>query len=131
MKGLKELIGLRYGNRGRGPDEFDCYGLFIKASKELFNHEVPDYLDYYKSDDPTSVTQSIDGHKQTWTHIEFGSELPGDVIILTIKAMPVHVGIVLGNKKMLHTLPGKNACIDIYTTISWRKRIQGFYRWEQ
>jgi cell wall-associated NlpC family hydrolase len=52
----------------------------------------------------------------------------GDIVVAQLAGYPIHVGVYLGRNKMLHTLRGKDSCIESID-FKWAKRIEGYYRW--
>jgi len=65
-----------------------------------------------------------------WTDVPAGRELCGDVIILRVRGKPMHVGLVLGDRQMLHIEFGINSVLERYTGARWAERIFGFYRYK-
>lgn len=61
------------------------------------------------------------------TEVPAGEEREGDLIIL--RALPVHIGIVVEPGQMLHSFAGHHSCISDYRSCKWR--VTGFYRWQR
>jgi hypothetical protein len=53
----------------------------------------------------------------------------GDILIFRIFSRECHVGISLGGIDFLHTLKGRNSCIERLTDQDWNKRLTGVYRY--
>ncbi len=127
---LPKLIGIPYLSGGRNPAVgLDCWGIVRTASKELFDHEVPDYSGYVDSTDPDQTLHLFE-NRRAWQVITPGQEQPGDVVILRVIGYPVHAGLMLERGCFIHSIRGRNSCLERYTPGShWERRIEGFYRW--
>lgn len=122
-------VGLPYTDRGRTRSGVDCWGLVRLVYAEQFGLILPSYdADYDHSDDVRRVGTLILREQQSWRHIEKGKELPGDVIVMKLKRLPYHVGIVLGGGYMLHIERGAHCCKESYETILYKNGIDGFRR---
>lgn len=53
---------------------------------------------------------------------------PGDVMLLRLRGLPIHVGIVVAAGWMLHTHKAADAVLDRFGGIEWRNRVLGIYR---
>lgn len=54
-------IGLKYGDKGRGPDEWDCYGLARAVLAAEAGLDLPDYADAYTTaGDRFSVARAVE-----------------------------------------------------------------------
>jgi hypothetical protein len=62
--------------------------------------------------------------------VEAGKEEAGDGIALRMRGYPFHVGIVVAPGLMLHTHEDAGVVVENYHSITWGKRISGFYRYE-
>lgn len=120
------LIGLPYLSGGRSELGADCWGIVY-----LFHgKQVPSYSGSYKCATNTeSVSAHINATKETWVDVDFKDRRKGDVIVFNIRGLPVHVGVVLNDYEMIHTLAGHNSCIERYDSHKWANRIEGVYRW--
>src|SRR6056297_1630322 len=52
----------------------------------------------------------------------------GDVVI--VRGRPFHIGVVVEPNWMLHAYNGGTSCIEDYTSLRWRNRVEGFYRYK-
>lgn len=89
---------------------------------------LPEYLHFDTDIEGQKAADEIkDKKNKDWIK----SEIPKlyDVILFNIMGYPIHMGMILDNKYMLHTLKGHNSCIESFTSTKWNRRIEGFYRW--
>lgn len=123
----KEAIPfLPHGRTRRG---LDCWGVVWLADQECLKRGIPSHSEDYQADDLLNLDTLNDLFKRSkkgW--LEVNKPLPGDVILLRMAGRPVHVGLVLGQNKMLHIEKGINLCVENYGNTLWRNRIAGFYR---
>jgi len=121
------LIGLPYKSNGRDLSGIDCFGLAY-----LFHDKkIPSYGDAYeKATDSNSVSNAISISSKEWLKVDLAKSKRGDIIVFNIKGLPVHVGVILDDNHMIHTLAGHNSCRERYTSSKWIRRIEGIYRWQ-
>lgn len=105
----RQQLGKWYLWGGAGPDRFDCSGLTMMAYRQI-GVNIP----------RTSQTQWAWGPK-----IKKGEQRPGDLVFFGSSAGPHHVGLVIGNGKMLEA-PHTGAQIRISSYK--RPDITGFTR---
>lgn len=131
MRDLISLIGAPFGDRGRGPDTFDCYGLVRHALGLLGRPVPPDHLGAYTgAHDRRSVPQAfVSGLAQGWQRLD-GPE-PGAMVLLLIGGRPLHCGLVIDSDRFLHVEEGKNAVIERLDSPKWANRIEGYWRFDE
>ncbi len=131
MHWLNEYIGIEFEDKGRG-EKCDCWGLVRRVYAERFNIEIPSFTDYKSAHDIKEVAKLIKGSEEgrgdVWVEVPVGKERFGDVVIFRIAGSPVHVGMTIGCKKMLHIEDGINSCIEKYDSKRWDKRLHKIYR---
>ncbi len=68
------------------------------------------------------------GNKKTWQKVD--KPIPFDVILLRTGNMVYHCGVVIGRRTMLHVMEGVNSTIEEFTSLQWKQKVEGFYRWK-
>jgi cell wall-associated NlpC family hydrolase len=126
---VNAYIGLPFEERGRGP-AYDCWGLVRHVLAGAFGIDVPSYAGGYETTrDHERLAGLIDaGKADDWTRIEPGAELPGDVLLLRMSGLPIHVGILVSPGWMLHTRAATGAVIERFEGLAWGRRVLGIYR---
>ena len=127
---FKEYIGISFKSQGRDRLGLDCWGLLCLIYKERLNISLGSYIDEY--DDANfyaQVSNVVEMHIPEWALIEKGLERPFDVVILRLRGLPIHIGMVIKPGIMIHVLNKLNTCLEKYNTPLWNKRIRGFYRY--
>lgn len=127
---VENYIGIPYVSMGRTLDGFDCWGLILHAAQNLYSTTLPDYSDYRDSDN-MKETSPLFTAREDWIRVPKGAELPGDVIVMRLHGLPMHAALYLGEGRFLHTLTGRDSCVERVSSSGWSTRIEGVYRWQQ
>jgi cell wall-associated NlpC family hydrolase len=122
-------VGLPFKSLGRDRSGVDCWGIVYLVYQEAFRREVPRYGEYVDAYDFLEVSALIRGEIATRWH-EVSPEACGDVILLRVNGQPCHVGIVVAQGKFLHSIEGSDSCVERYDGLKWKRRILGFYHYE-
>ena len=124
------MIGIPYKDRGRSMKGADCWGLACIILRNYFNIILPPLQgDYESVEILAGVHQTYLEKRALFDDIEYDGRQAGDLIVLRVKGLPVHVGVVINETHMIHTLPGHASVFERYDAPTWAKRIEGFYRW--
>ena len=91
----RDLLGLPFRHRGRGPDAYDCYGLVLEISKRqgiiLFDTGYPE--------DDQAQQALIGNNLHRWKACEPG---PGAVLLFRRGALAQHVGVQIDQDRFIH-----------------------------
>jgi cell wall-associated NlpC family hydrolase len=129
-KVYSKYVGVPYLDKGRTPDGWDCYGLYVFLLNEIFGLKVNPYNEIYTTADADlEVIAAIATQKRHWQRIELQDAQEGDGIVFNLAGHPLHCGYIIERGVMLHALKGRNTCIERYDTSGWNRRIEGIYRW--
>lgn len=130
MPALREwaqaVVGTPYVHGGRDRDGWDCWATVRACYRDVFHVELPAYT--YPERDWPAIASCVDQERPAWQPVPLGAEQPGDVLLLRLRGLPLHVGLVLGGCDMLHAVRGLGVCVERYTGGAWRHRILGAYR---
>lgn len=125
-------IGLTFREHGRTNAGTDCWGLVRLVLQEQFAAVLPSYAaDYQSSTDAEELGRLIGQEAEKWIAVPAGEERLGDVVLLRMRGAPMHVGLVLGDGRMLHIEKHINSAIEEYRGKRWCERVTGFYRHPQ
>jgi lipoprotein Spr len=129
---VADYVGIPYLTHGRDRDGCDCWGLLNLVWREQFGFEPPKYegADWYKGQRPAVIGTDAIEYASMFRQVEAGKEEAGDGIALRMRGYPFHVGIVVAPGLMLHTHEDAGVVVENYHSITWGKRISGFYRYE-
>ena len=124
-----QYIGLPFVEHGRSIYGLDCWGLVRLVMFEKFNLVLPDYSkEYSNTYSKSEISALIKRENVKWHEIHAGKEKLGDIIVLRMRGEPMHIGLVLGDSRMLHIERHVNSAIEPYNNNRWKDRIVGFYR---
>ncbi|MCE9664531.1 C40 family peptidase [Halomonas sp. M5N1S17] len=117
-------IGTPFRPHGRGPDHYDCYGLLVKAWRDVRGIELPDYVsDYPRFKDSDQLASVVSGAcVHDWQPVEVPQ--PMDAVVIYRDGRPMHIGLYLGAGQVLHIEHGIEAVAEPVTAF----RIEGYYR---
>lgn len=119
MHWSERWIGHPYEALGRGPDRFDCLGLFLAVQAAEFGRD----LDYGLVPIGPAEEETRALHAPSWRRVEVARA--GDAVLAT-HGRGWHVGVALDNRVMLHcTEPA--SVIEPFRSPRWGKRLEGVY----
>ena len=134
-----EYIGIPFLERGRDRAGCDCWGLVRLVLAERFGIEMPSYAgDYQTVADHGRLADLIDhGRTNIWDEVwspYLSSVLcplttaPGDLVLLRLHGLPIHVGVVAARGWMLHVEAKVDSVLERFDGMEWRNRVFGVYR---
>ena len=124
-------IGLPFLDHGRDRSGLDCWGLVRLVMAEQFGVALPSYAhEYQRTTQVDKISDLIARESMRWKIIPAGSEACGDTVVLRVRGKPMHVGMVMGDRQMLHIELGINSVLERYVNPRWAERIAGFYRYK-
>lgn len=120
-------IGIPYAETMES-EGLNCWQLCEKILIEVFGTRPPNYHYYgdFKNVGPVFVSAL-----EQWKKIEYENRSAGDLVLLRMSGYPIHLGIVISDKIMIHTLKQVGSRAEDYTCFKWKNRVIGFYRWNQ
>jgi len=131
MNDFSKYIGIPFKSCGRNYSGIDCWGLLRLVYKEMLDITLSSYIDeYVDSFNYPVISKVIVQHASEWIKVDHGTEQMFDVILLDLRGLPIHVGMVIVPGWMLHIKTKVNSCLERYNTTLWNRRIRGFYRYE-
>ena len=126
-----EYVGIPFLEDGNTRAGCDCYRLVVMVYKDKLGIDLPDFAGIFVDGSLASlkkVTRHIRETKKTWQKVD--KPIPFDVILLRTGNMVYHCGVVIGRRTMLHVLEGVNSTIEEFTSLQWKHKVEGFYRWK-
>lgn len=125
-------IGIAFKDHGRDRSGIDCWGLVRLVMAEQFGIALPSFIGEYKNTcESTAIAELVERESPKWTAVLTDDVQPGDVVILRLRGAPCHVGIALGDDRMLHVEAGIDSTIENYKNLRWKNRLHGFYRYRK
>jgi cell wall-associated NlpC family hydrolase len=127
---FNEYIGIPFINGGNTRKGCDCWRLIVMIYREKLGIDLPDFSEIYIDGSLTSlkrVTWHIIEARKTWEKVD--KPAPFDLILLRTGNMVYHCGLVIGRRTMLHIMENINSAVEEFTSLQWKHRIEGFYRY--
>ncbi len=126
-----DYIGIPFKGKGRERDEgLDCWGLARVVYHEQFGIMLPSMIGGYKStNDMVLIQELIDANRSAWQKAK--TPRVGDIVTLSVMGYETHLGIYVGNERMLHVMKGQDTCLQNLASAGWSKRVTGYYRHAQ
>ncbi|MEZ0260295.1 MAG: C40 family peptidase [Alphaproteobacteria bacterium] len=125
-------IGLPFLTHGRDRSGLDCWGLARLVMAEQLGRALPSFAyEYISTTEAGQIGELIARECVLWDSVAAGEERLGDVIVLRLLGHPMHVGVVLGDRQMLHIEQGIDSAIESYAGPRWRDRVFGFFRYRE
>ena len=119
----KSMLGTPWHHQGRVPNVgLDCAGLILMSLKDC-GLIVNAPIDYARKVDPDVMLKVITDYCDA---VE-GGMIDGDLIFMTFRHVPQHVGLYIGNNRMIHCYEGHGVVIQELVPF-WKNRIVGTYR---
>lgn len=128
---VAKYIGIQFKERGRSLEGCDCWGLLRVVWQQQFGITFRSMSEGYKdTTDLKSINKLYDEERTSdeWVKVKPGKEQLGDCVVFRIRGVASHVGMVIVPGKMLHIEKGANSCYVPYNNLSWKNRIEAFYR---
>jgi hypothetical protein len=121
---IDDLIGKPFQDGARGPDSFDCFGLFEELCRRrgitLPAEPNPEGVEAKNS----AISVALG---REWKKLS--GPVPGcGVAFRIVPPFVTHIGMVLDcGTRFIHTREGVNVAIERLDSVAWRNRIAGFY----
>jgi cell wall-associated NlpC family hydrolase len=126
---LSKFVGIPYVAHGRGYEGADCWGLLFLYYRDVLGMPIPSYSaemqerEFHRKDIGPLVDAEIE---RLWLQID--EPQPGDGVLLRAGRFNSHVGVFLGNGRMLHSEGPDPSVVVRLDDIRLRSRITGFFR---
>lgn len=125
---LSEYIGLEFQAHGRGP-RYDCWGLVRLFYRNEMGVVLPKFAGaYFDVKDAENIAPLVDAEKKAGRWEKVSGPEWGNVLLFNVAGRPIHVGVSIDHRKMLHIEKGKNSVIEEFTSRKWKPRTEGCYR---
>lgn len=118
---VSKYIGKGYKGNSNGPDFYDCYSLVIAIQRDL-GKNIMDFRHDAKSREERK--NAIENGKNAPCFEKIEKPLAGCIVILYHNNVPQHVGVYIGNGKVIHATFDRGVVIDELRTL----KVEGFYK---
>jgi cell wall-associated NlpC family hydrolase len=120
---LDDILGLPFADGGRGPDEFDCWGLARNIYRR-YGLALPDYP--ISAMDADRIGRQMAQDAPQWVEVFKPYPVPCLVVIrLSCGSWANHVGVYIGDGQFIHAYKTTGVVIDRLKR--WQSLIVGLY----
>ena len=127
---LSRYIGIPFADHGRSESGCDCWGLVRLIYQNEFGVELDDLGPLYRSTvDNDGMSSVYISQLPMWEKVE--SPVIGDVVLLNLRGIPIHVGVVISENQMVHCEHGIDSVVERFDNMLWKNRVEGFYRYDR
>jgi probable lipoprotein NlpC len=124
MSWTDEWIGRPHEKLGRGPEAFDCLGLFIALHWARFGRVIRDPKCSMEEAIRNRVVTDMRADVREVTRDELQE---GDALLFYAGGRALHLGFALDAQDMLHT-EKDFSCIERWSGLNWLGKLEGIYR---
>ena len=124
----RKYIGIPFEPGGREPAGCDCYGLVCFVYREEFGATLPSYTGAYTPETPAATVEALVKNEADAAWAQVNDPAPGDVVLVRRLGRDSHVGLYVGDHKLLHCDRGTGAVIEDLRTGKWEAKIAAYYR---
>ncbi len=123
----RKAVGVPFKPHRNSYEGWDCWGLIVSAYKEVYNVDLPCWHKEYKSvKDNEKLKQLFKGGiAEKFKQVDTPGV--GDVAVVFMRGVPVHAGLMIDRKRMLHVEHGINTCVQRVAEF----RLDGYYRYAE
>ena len=120
-----DLLDKKFKDFGRGPDEYDCYGLALEVSDRLGKY-LPDYGSL-ASNAAKQIDTKVGTYKSQFEKVKKPDK--GDLVLIINGRYDCHLGIVISRGVFIHIKKGRGVQQIRLDHPLYKSRIEGFYRY--
>lgn len=125
---VAQYIGIPFVSKGRTAAGCDCWGLVRLVLAEQFGVLVPSYDETYTDANKPTAAHAV-GTLRGIDFVELPYAEPGAAVVLRVKGLPWHVGIMVSQYCFLHVMRGIESVWERLDDLRWRNRVMGFHRY--
>lgn len=121
---VSDLIGKPFLNGGRGPAEYDCWGLTV-AAMQRYGWSLPEY--HISAFDFDLIDAVISRQRSAW--IELDQPQAGCVVVMRfgVQNLVNHIGTAIGDGLILHTRAKTGSVIERLNSPVFKAILRGFF----
>lgn len=115
---------------GRSREKVDCWGLVVLIYAELLSVALPLHEDVnWKDSGPDKVAATVAADALAeWDEVVAQDRREYDVVILRLKGVPWHVGVLVDKDRFIHADPVRGMCVERLEALHWKSRVVGYNR---
>ena len=104
-------ISVPFVEHGRSYDGWDCWGIVCVGYRDVLGIKVPDYGEYYETTNAFRALRAAFNARRDAEWQSCNRRL-GAVAVILRKNLPIHAGLVIGKRDILHCEQTVGTVID-------------------
>jgi cell wall-associated NlpC family hydrolase len=120
----RDLIGKPFRDRARGPDAYDCFGLFLEINRRRGIIILDDDYSQDKADRDFRLVRRL----TAWKPCAIG---PGAGLLFRESGIAGHVGVAIDEDRFLHAAEDAGQVCLAYLARGWKRLLIGAYEYTQ
>jgi len=121
---IDDLIMARYEEGARGPEAYDCFGLFAELCRRR-GMPIPDHPS--PADLRLREAKIMEVAINEWEPLR--QPEVGCAVVIRIGPWVSHIGMVIEGNKFIHANKSTGITVASLDDVLWVRRIAGFYRY--
>jgi len=127
---FKDLIGKPFKLNGRGPDFYDCYGLYLEINRRIGNSDIPDVKEVAESKFE-EITKRVKSNIHNWIKIDDSNKHVGDaVLFIESNDYYGHIGVVITKYHFMQVTETRPVHVVGFSHPWFRNVKKEFYRYD-
>ena len=126
---FNKYLEIPFVDRGRDNNGCDCYGLISLIYKNELNIELEAFGGISVKDRKT-IKETLEQESccsDQWIKVD--DPKPGDVVVLNVKGVPTHVGLIINGKNFIHSCETIGCCVESLSSPRWEHRVKSIHRY--
>lgn len=116
----RDLIGLPFEDRARGPDAYDCFGLLLEIYRRRGLMIADADYGVVRADRAARLLERMTAWRPC-------AHAPGVALLFRDEGVPGHVGIALDDDRFIHAAQSLGQVGIGFLSRGWRLRLLGAY----
>ncbi|MDX1539978.1 MAG: NlpC/P60 family protein [Geminicoccaceae bacterium] len=124
-----------FKEHGRGWDGLDCWGLVWLGYREVLGIDLPSYAEEYdttrgrlEDGSPNRKLSDLIVGKRDLSWVRVYDLQPMNVALFRYASAPLHVGLVIDARDMVHVERGAEVAVEPHAGPAWGPRLLGYWR---
>lgn len=116
-------------------EELDCWQLCVRVYAQELGIQLPSFVSDYADANDRAALERIFSEElakpSRWRQVESGDEGEFDLALMRLSPLPTHVGLLTGDHRILHSLPGPGAVVESRQSLRLRGNVVGYFRYDE
>ncbi len=124
---FRKYCSIPFKDLGRTIEGIDCWGLIVLFYRQELQIELPETLGYTTCSNANEVSKDVEAGRPSWIDVDRHQAAPGDLVVLSLRSLPSHVGLVVDHHRFMHALTDIGIVVEKFNSPLWANRLEGIY----